>query len=468
MSFGSNNENMLNESQYASDNSWQYKLPYVIFLSIFFIDFAAIRLGIIPRFSTLATDAFAGIVALMAIFYLARHRSLNIDVKYIIFFFFFCLVMLFGYILNSVSAGTMLMGIRSYLRFAPFFLLPMILNLSDIQMRSQLRFLLVLALIQFPIVVLQKFVFKINPDWVAGTLNIGSVLTMFSLSAIAITFGFYLHGRLRFGAALILIICFFLPSTLNESKSIVVFLPIMVIISVMITTRTVDKKRLLVVAGLGATMLFTFIMSYAIFFGTLGVEEERENLFLVDPGKAATHYLFSDTLSDIDPRKMLDLEKRVVGQVPELVMGEDRVARLDSVLLPVVVLSQDISKLAFGLGAGNASDSFITSFSGEYEKYATLNVSIPQLPIFLWEIGLLGVGMFLMFFIFIFIDSRYLANKEGISASIATGWAAVVVMIILSLPYKPFMLFSVLGVLFWYFSGYIATKCYLDKRGINT
>jgi len=87
-----------------------------------------------------------------------------------------------------------------------------------------------------------------------------------------------------------------------------------------------------------------------------------------------------------------------------------------------------------------------------------LNDSTPALGKFLWEFGVLGTFLFLLFFYFIFDDARRLAVRNGFAGTFAVGWGAVVPIIIVSLPYKNFMIFAVLGCLFWYFSGYICAK----------
>jgi len=436
------------------------RFPYAIFLVIFFVDFLQLRLHMLPKIAILLPEILSVFSLLIVLMYIVRFGVLRVSVKYIILFFFFILVMISGYILNSVDVGPIISGLRNYLKYVPFFLLPAVINYTDEQIAKQIKFLLILALIQIPLVIVQKFVLQIDMDHVAGTLNIGSILSLFLLGVIALVFGFYLKNKLKLGISLFFIVLFFFPTMLNETKSIIIFLPIVIVTSLVVSSRgQVNKGRLFAVFALGVVMLVVFIASYKIFFGDQFADEEGgENKFLSNPSVAIQHYLFSDILQNIDPKKVLNLDKRVVGEISEISFGEDRVARLDSIFLPMVVLSQDVSKLALGLGAGNASKSFIPIFSGKYKEFAGLNISMPALAIFLWEIGIIGALIFLIFFIFIFNDCIFMSKQPGLISAIAVGWAGVVVMIILSLTYKPFMTFSVLGVLFWYFSGLLSAR----------
>jgi hypothetical protein len=142
-------------------------------------------------------------------------------------------------------------------------------------------------------------------------------------------------------------------------------------------------------------------------------------------------------------------------------VGEDnlfylRPGRVDAVILPLEILGQEPFKLILGLGIGNVSRSFLKGFEGEYTKYEILvRGSLSNL---LWEIGILGVILFLAFFWFVFFDAKRLRFSNDLSGAIALGWLGVVIILVLSLFYINYMHRNVIVYLFWYISGYIAAE----------
>jgi hypothetical protein len=152
------------------------------------------------------------------------------------------------------------------------------------------------------------------------------------------------------------------------------------------------------------------------------------------------------------------------GLIDGKVGTTDRVGRVDSFLLPIRVLSNyyDYFRLLFGLGIGNVSNSFFQQFQGKYAAYQEkFSAGRTALSLLLWETGLIGVFLSLIFLYFVFSDARYLiANEDGLSGTFALGWITIVVMTFITLFYKNIIVFNVLGYLFWYFSGYVAASRY--------
>jgi 4-amino-4-deoxy-L-arabinose transferase-like glycosyltransferase len=133
-----------------------------------------------------------------------------------------------------------------------------------------------------------------------------------------------------------------------------------------------------------------------------------------------------------------------------------RPGRVDAIILPLEILGQQPFKLIFGLGIGNVSPSFLKRFEGEFTKYERLiRGSLSNL---LWEIGILGVILFLAFFWFVFFDAKRLRYSNDLSGAVALGWIGVVIILVLSLVYINYIHRNVIVYLFWYISGYIAAE----------
>lgn len=433
------------------------KAIHGLIIAIFTIPFLSKTLGVLPRHASLLTEAIAGVLFIAALVHFARTKTIEIRFSYIALFALFCLLILLGGVLNNVQPGTFLSGLRNYLKYTPLFLIPAVYDFKDKEIASQFRLLLFLGLAQIPVVVYQKFFEGKHADLVAGTLGVGSIMSIYLICVIAIMLGFYFRGRLSTGKFVFLAFLLFLPTTLNETKSIIIFFPVAFLIVTALSGISRDAK--IRIAGAGAlllTMLGAFFLVYSVFFSA----DKKTGLldFFMSPETGVKFYLYSGDSQVIDARRVLEQEHVIIGALPTVDRDEDKIRRVDNIILPLRVLSEDPVKLLIGLGIGNASDSFITSFSGKYSRLGSLNSSYTALSLFLWEIGLLGVVLFMIFFYMIFHDSRSLSRTKDFAGNIALGWAAITAIIILSIPYKNFMTFDVLGYLFFYFSGYVVAK----------
>ena len=430
------------------------KLPYLIILIVFFVPFLTRGIGILPGPAVLIFELTAGVIFMMALVYGAFYKSFSVSPKYLVLFLVVCLHFMGGAILNSVEPSVVFSGIRNYLKYMPLFLLPLVYAFSDKEIAGQFKFLIALGLLQLPIASIQFFILGYHEDLVAGTFVIGSIMSIFMVSVIAILTAFYFRERISGRMYILLGLLIFIPTTLNESKGTVIMM-ILGLLVIMLGTTLKRSHIVMAISTLGG-MLLAFIVIYNMHFSDGGTD--FMSYFTTDPNRGAIHYLYSGDSIEIAPETALDAPSSIIGALPSLDPEEARIRRLDALVLPVRVLSNDFPRLLFGLGIGNASDSRIGPFKGEYSFLAMLNVSMPLLPILIWEIGIVGVFLYLLFFYFIFHDARKLSRSDSFSGAVALGWTGVVVILALSLPYKNFMIFEAPGALFWYLSGYIAAQ----------
>jgi hypothetical protein len=325
-----------------------------------------------------------------------------------------------------------------YLKFIPFFILPFIYHFSEDKLDKQLKLLLFLFIIQAPISIYQRLVLStgslsLTGDLVKGTFDGSGQLTMVLTCGIAILMTFFLEKKIRIKPFIVIFILFFIPMTLNETKSTIIFFPIAFILPIYFSSSEIKFKQLipLITMVITAGVVFVFIYDYFI--------------------SARWGYGIIDFLS-MDGRAESYLYK---GEESE------QVGRVDSWVLAFKTLYEDILNLFFGLGIGNVSESFIPGLSGEYaDEYSIYNVKMTSLTLILWELGLFGVTLYYALVYMVFKYSRNLRKKinSNLLGTISNGWSVVCVIIMISILYNNVILENGIGYLFWYFSGYIISE----------
>lgn len=433
------------------------KIPYILFFTVVTIPFLTGPMVGMPRSLNIVVELFSALVFLTILAYGAYHKKLSISIKYVLLFFFICFHFLIGAVVNGVEPTTIIAGIRNYFKYLPLFLLPLVYEYNDNDIKRQLYVLLILGMFQFPIALFQKFVLSVHPDIVAGTFGIGSIMSLYLVCSIVILTGFYFKERINGRMLAILIPFLFIPTTINESKG-TLFLMLLGLIVVMLSVR-LKKSHVAMAVGALVVMLSTFTFIYNQSY-TVGGKESLLD-FMLDLDQGIGFYLYSGDSTAIDTGNALESSSSVIGAKSQIEADNYKIRRVDAFILPIRVLGEEPVKLMVGLGLGNASESSLKrfGFSGQYAFLSKLTEAMPALPNLLWEIGVLGVLLFLVFCFFVFWDSRLLAKSEDNSGVLAVGWMGVVVIIVLSLPYKNVMVFEAPSALFWYLSGYIVASC---------
>jgi uncharacterized membrane protein (Fun14 family) len=162
----------------------------------------------------------------------------------------------------------MFAGMRVYLRYIPFFLLPAVWNISDVQLCRLLKFVLLLAFTQLPVVIYQRFVkysTSISGDPMGGTLGASTsgVLSVFLLLCIACYISFYLKNEIKFKTFIVGFFILFLPTTMNETKITFILLPLCFILPLIFGSA--NKKNLKKVIVLFGIMVISTIVLKSIY-----------------------------------------------------------------------------------------------------------------------------------------------------------------------------------------------------------
>lgn len=422
------------------------KFLYLLFLSIFLSDYLSNNLRLVSHYISWLPEILSifSILIIPALFMIKGGK--DIPQKYAFFLILFLFNIIIGIIVNLEPAGPMIAGLRSYLKPIPFFFLPFLYHFTEQQINRQLKLLLFLFIIQFPIALYQRLflstgLLALTGDLVKGTLNSSGHLTVMLTCAIAILMSFYLAKRISFATFIVIFSLFFIPMTINETKATLILLPISLMLPIMISPNVISIKQYIPMLIIGALAGIAFVFIYDYFmrprwgYGLLD--------FLTMEGRTESYlYKGAETKGDTGP-----------------------VGKVDTFVLAFRSLSENILNLIFGFGIGNVSESFIPSLSGEYaKKFSAFNVNGTSLALILWELGLLGVLLYYVFFFMIFKDSRRLSLHGGFIGTLANGWSVVTVLLVFSTAYMNVIQENATGYLFWYFSGYITSECLRYKR----
>jgi len=430
------------------------KVPYLIFCLIFFVDYTIYKTPL-PGVFGWTPELLSAVLIVVLLLRMASTKVFNLPVRYLVLFGLLILHMIVGIILNDVTEGPIIVGLRYYLKFFPFFLLPAVFSFSDIQMKTQLKVLLALALLQLPVTVYQRFIEFSNVasgDSISGTLRISSILSIFLICSIFVTLAYYLKKRISGKLAFLIAILLFIPCTLNETKGSIVLLPFGLLSMIIISFRSdLEVKKALGIFSVLGILFLGFAFAYNSLYQKI---DSGGGLLSFFSGDAVESYLYQDV--QFDP-EILDRHGDNSALASKTIEEEVRMPRMDRLIAPFAIMYTKPLNLYFGLGIGNVTQPKFPEWAGEYTYISHLMAADRlMMSLMLWEIGIGGVIIYLIFFYMLFVDIYRLSNMNSFASTVATGWMGVLTLIVIALVYKNIAQFNVIGYLFFYFSGYIA------------
>jgi hypothetical protein len=349
-----------------------------------------------------------------------------------------------GVIVNGVESGPIFAGIRNYFRAIPWFFVPAVFAFSEKQVRTQLRVLLAICVLQVPVAIEQRiyttntyYGFEaVTGDWTIGTLNDSGVLSIFLVAAACVVVALTIRQSLTKWQGLLLFLLLLVPTMINETKATLVLLPFGILVTFLCASRPGARiKQLGVALGLSAVFLALFVPTYN------KLNEKREygvsiGEFFLNSGNAE-QYLLSN--ADVGTTVLVN--------------------RGDAMIVAVRETLKDPVRAAFGLGMGNASLSALgKNFAGRFSELYK-NFLVIGFARFILELGFLGFGLLLAVYWLIFQDARVVSRKgSGNKAALAAAWAGITVVMLLALFYTRVETSAPVSILFWYFSGLIAAE----------
>jgi hypothetical protein len=238
-------------------------------------------------------------------------------------------------------------------------------------------------------------------------------------------------GIVKYLGVLILVL---VPTMINETKGTLFLLPVALFSTFLAASRPATRFRHAAVGAAVITMaLGTFVLIYD-HFGT-----QRWGYGIVD-------FLTSEEKVEYYLHKDAEL-------------GSDKAGRIDALVIPLKELAKEPSELVFGLGVGNATESALgPQFTGQYFARFSLFLLTAATTLLL-EIGVLGLAIVLLVQWLILQDARVVArNGKDVRSTLALGWIAVSLVMMVALFYKGIMASNPLSYLFWYLSGLVAAE----------
>jgi len=419
------------------------KLLYLLFLSAFLVDYFHAGLGLIPRIATWLPEIIAMLAFCIVALRFGLRKGLAIHPKYIYLTASYLLIIFLGIILNSTPPGPVFVGLRVYLKHLPFFFLPAVYNFSQEEFKRQLQFIFILLLLQCPIAFYQRLIqFRGHPsgDVVAGTVTGSGVLSIIMICSISVILALYLNKKINFKLFIITACCLFLPTTINETKVTLFLFPVAIFFPAIFRKGYGNIKKvksLLILTLIGSFFIAGFIPIYDHFVR----KDAPPILDFFQEGRHFESYLYKGT------------EDKTSGDI----------RRGDIVFLTYKRLSKEWEKVALGFGSGTLVESFLEGMRGETSEGLKYGSDALTLTYLAWELGLLGVVIYIGFFICFFKDSMLLRKRDDLFGSFALGWSSVIIIIGFSLIYVNIIGCNEINLTFWYFSGLVAAKAYRMK-----
>jgi hypothetical protein len=414
----------------------------VIICCVTLNDFVDKLLGL-PSLLRFLPEGLSAIVALYVLFAGMRDRFSLVAPKYWLTFGALTVVILCGIINNDSGAGPMLSGMRFYLRAVPMFFLPAVLPVTADQLKRQFKWLLAIALLQVPLSIYQRWVLLAGEhgsgDDVMGTIGDSGILTLFLICMVLVLTGMLLRrriGALRYCALVLLLL---IPTTINETKVTVIYLPLGLLLTLFIAGERGKRLRYIGFALAGLALFGAiFVPVYNTMQGNVRFKNEHDIVAFFTSEKKFESYMSSDVQG--------------VGTKKDVRRG-------DTILVPLQFLAKDPVRLAFGLGMGAASPSnFGKNFEGAYAQLFKPFLIISY-TFFLLEFGLFGLSIIGVLFWLVFRDTLWVVrHDDSMIGVLACGWAAVVVIMAITTFYTIFHEFTSATYLYAYYSGVVCAR----------
>lgn len=371
-------------------------------------------------------------------------RGFTVAPKYWVVFGLMVFIIVCGVFTNSVGAGPVFAGMRSYLRALPLFLVAAVFPFTDKQIQQQAKAILAIALLQVPFTCYQRYVIMAahhySGDDVRGTVMDSGILSIMLICVAMVLVGLFMRKQLTKTQFFTLFFLVLLPTTINETKATVVLLPIGLLSTIVAGA---PRGQRLKIFGLGMALLITF--------GSILIP-------VYDYMEQYNPYKHERSLVDFfTKQEEFDRYMNAKGRVG---IGSTKpVRRGDAIKIPLQYLAHDPVTFAFGLGFGNASHSNLgQNFVGTYNDLFKAFV-VTSFAIFLLEIGVFGVCLVFVLYALQFFDAIALARSDNdLYASIAIGWIGIVAVISAATFYTPIHIFPTLSYMYWYFGGVVAFK----------
>lgn len=415
-----------------------------LFLIYVFIHRILVEYGILPNAAKWLVELTSIAVVPVIFLYYAITKKFMARPGYFIAIFMLFLVAFTGSVVNQSSAAALIMGFRHHFKYLPFFILPMVCLFSEKEIKNILLLLGGLLLLQLPVTLFQRFVMfssVTTGDVVGGTIASSGVVSVLMVSAISLLYSLYLSKQITTKKMLVVAFCFFIPTTINETKATFILLPLGLLLATILygdKNMLLKMKKLALYGLLSVLFVSAFIYMYDILYGS---KFERSFFDYLVQEKEGRGYLYYG-------------DKRTQERIEE---GK-RIGRVDAVVTALKKTSDDFGHLMLGVGIGNALTtriSFLKTGDSELRQYFPDLTTIPNI---IWELGVLGLMLHFALFFMLFKDALALRSMSGFFGAFGLGWACVIGIMAVTLFYVNVLYSDALNTTFWLISGMVVSK----------
>lgn len=437
-------------------------------LVLFLMHFFAIKIAALPRWTYGLVELLSAAVLVLLLVYW-RDWWARVSRAWLCLLAAGVVLAVIGCTLNAMDPLAAFNGLRRYFRFLPFALLPWLWGLMHVSWQRQAGLLLVLLLLQLPLALLQRLSVELTVapgDHVVGTLGSPAFLTIVMLCAVSVLSALWLHGRVRPVLALIAMSLVFLPCTLNESKAVLILLPMAVLLPWVFSFYAVSWRRgaLLLIWLLGALAVFFPVydhFNYSRWGYTLWeflFERDRLAGYL-DGSKASDLQVpvgGRDSNGNIVKSQKFENNKKVRQAREQGVRGTRPPGKFNSMYLAWRGLKSAPALGVFGYGAGSTSLSRLDNAQGklarkiEHQKPDSTTVSQVS-----WELGWSGLAWLLLVGCYIGWQALRLLRAGGSHRWVGSATLGVLGLCATSLLHKNLIDSAVIWGLFWYLSAWV-------------
>lgn len=407
----------------------------LLVVSVFLLDWLSDVVGIIPRQITWLPELILIGLFFKVLFSIAKDKKLPhtaIDGP---------MVLLIGVgvlsaVLNSAGLEVLLFGFRSYFKFVVLFYAVATLAFDDGFLQKMIKLFVLLAFIQIPVAIAQRFFYLAVPsgDIVGGTLgvNTSGTLTLFLMSIISLLVAWHLNGLIKARALFASMVLLFIPMVINETKITFIIFPLLLLFLFgQSLIKTLTLRRILVSVVLSVGIFYVAVLSYNLIY--VSFYQKSAGLFAAEQvNYVALPYTKSGSLN----------------RLAQISFAHDNVTK-------------DWQTAVLGVGPGNASDSFFAMAVGDYfKKYEVLKIDSTFLGRVIWEYGYLGLAIFMYMLFKLWVLARTI-NRESNDAferSIAMGFQGTLLIVAIATIYSGSLIIESLGSLFWFIAGYLQRR----------
>jgi hypothetical protein len=413
-----------------------------LIIVVYSFDFLDSVLNILPRQATWLVELAIGSLLIRALFYIVTVKR-RIPIRFIFFLPLFIAV--FSIFINQQSLLVAVSGLRSHFKYLLMFFAIIILQVDLGFMRKIINILIGVAVLQVPLAVFQFLQVGVSGDWVVGSFarGGGNLLAVFVSFMIALIFSLGLTKKRIYYYGLIFLL-FLLPALSNARGGF-----FLILLSILVVYIYAARRQNLKTHFRNSMVLATLLL----FFFSFGIG--------IWDSFSPKSYLGKWMAS---PSNLVDSIIAYDYNISNYTMGRSRILDFG---IAYNLIAGDPLHLLFGVGPGNASESFLgADFSGSYyRRYDLLKASFSAWPITILELGYGGLAAIATVYFYLFYKTFRSLNliENSFWRSLNIGFLGVLVVFFFSGAYVNAWSSDQTALAFWL----IAAGVYLSQKQNN-